>query len=85
MTPSSSKKQPFEQRLAALETLVDALEAGELSLEEGVEQYGQGVKMLQDLQKSLSAAEQKVEKLTSVLKQSLEVIEDDDLEDTSAE
>jgi len=79
MSPAKKKaaaaEPPFEERLARLEELVEPQEGGELSLEEGVERYGEGVTLLQGLQASLSAAELKVEQLTEVLRDSLEQLE----------
>jgi exodeoxyribonuclease VII small subunit len=84
---SAAKKKPdpaeapFEERLARLEELVDQLESGELSLEEGVERYGEGVRLLQGLQQSLSAAELQVDQLTEELRRSLEQLEAEDADD----
>ncbi len=66
---------PFEERLARLEALVGELEGGELSLEEGVSRYREGVELLQALHEALLGAEGKVEKLTEVLRRGLEELE----------
>lgn len=54
----------FEQQLASLEGLVESLESGELSLEESLKSFEQGIKVARDCQAALKAAEQKVEVLT---------------------
>jgi len=54
---------PFEQSLAQLQALVEQLEGGELSLEEALSAFEQGVKLTRDCQSALSAAEQKVKML----------------------
>lgn len=51
----------FEASLAELETLVERLEAGDLSLEESLQQFERGVQLTKQCQQALSAAEQKVQ------------------------
>jgi exodeoxyribonuclease VII small subunit len=53
----------FEQQLASLEGLVNSLESGELSLEESLKSFEQGIKVARDCQAALKSAEQKVEVL----------------------
>ena len=53
----------FESRLKKLETIVSQLEQGEMSLEQSLAAFEEGVKLLQDCQQSLSQAEQKVQLL----------------------
>ena len=50
----------FETAIENLETIVDDMEAGELSLEEAMAQFEQGVKLTRDCHKALQQAEQKV-------------------------
>ena len=57
------KAVDFEQQLAALEDLVNSLESGELSLEESLNSFEQGIKVARDCQAALKSAEQKVEVL----------------------
>lgn len=54
----------FEQSLGALQVLVEKLESGELSLEESLTAFEQGVALTRDCQHALSQAEQKVSLLT---------------------
>ncbi|MFT7559421.1 MAG: exodeoxyribonuclease VII small subunit [Flavobacteriales bacterium] len=53
----------FEKNLEQLEIIVDDLESGELSLEEALKQFEQGVKMTQACQQALTSAEQRVTEL----------------------
>ena len=55
----------FENALEELETVVEQLEGGELTLEESLTLYERGIALGDHCQKSLDAAEQKVRILTS--------------------
>jgi exodeoxyribonuclease VII small subunit len=55
----------FEESLANLENLVEAMEAGELSLEESLKAFEQGIKLTRECQLALEQAEQKVQVLLS--------------------
>ena len=57
------KAVDFQQQLASLEGLVESLESGELSLEESLKSFEQGIKVARDCQAALKNAEQKVEML----------------------
>ena len=57
------KAVDFEQQLASLEDLVESLESGELSLEDSLKSFEQGIKVARDCQAALKSAEQKVEVL----------------------
>lgn len=60
-----SKKQPdFEQSLGALETLVNQMEQGDLSLEQALGAFEEGVRLTRECQAILDQAEQKVQMLT---------------------
>ena len=60
----SEKTSPdFEQSLAELQTLVERLENGELSLEDSLGAFEQGIRLTRDCQASLAQAEQKVQQL----------------------
>jgi len=65
---SSSQKSPitnFEKSLTELETLVEQMENGNLSLEETLQHFERGVQLTSLCQKALGDAEQKVEYLQS--------------------
>ncbi|AIL59798.1 exodeoxyribonuclease VII small subunit [Pseudomonas alkylphenolica] len=53
----------FEQSLADLQTLVERLENGELSLEDSLTAFEQGISLTRDCQAALVQAEQKVQVL----------------------
>jgi exodeoxyribonuclease VII small subunit len=64
---SSEKSPDFEKSLAELEQIVARMEAGELSLDQSLQQFERGVALARECQQALQVAEQKVEIL---LKQS---------------
>ena len=53
----------FEEQLTALETVVERLERGELSLDESVQLFEEGVKLSNACKKELEAAEGKIQML----------------------
>ena len=55
----------FEEKLRELEQLVTRMEDGNLGLEESLEAFENGVKLVKQCQQALEAAEQKVKLLTS--------------------
>ena len=50
----------LETSLDSLEALVERMESGELTLEESLQAFEQGVKLTRECQQALSQAEQKV-------------------------
>ena len=54
----------FEKQLKELETLVDTLAAGELSLSDSIEQYKKGLQLTKELHEQLQAVEKEVKVLT---------------------
>jgi len=61
--PESAAPPDFERSLAELETIVDKLEQGELSLEDSLQQFERGVQLTRVCQTALKQAEHKVEVL----------------------
>lgn len=61
--PAKKPTADFEKSLNTLETLVDRLEQGELSLEESLKAFETGIQLTRDCQARLSAAEQQVQQL----------------------
>lgn len=55
----------FEQDLAALETLVERMEGGDLSLTDALATFEQGVVLTRRCQQALQEAELKIQQLTS--------------------
>ncbi|TVO61119.1 exodeoxyribonuclease VII small subunit [Spiribacter vilamensis] len=54
----------FETSLQTLEALVERMERGELTLEQSLQCFEQGIRLTRECQKALSEAEQRVEILT---------------------
>jgi len=50
----------FEDALGQLEKLVDSMEQGEMSLDDSLKAFEEGIKLTRQCQKSLDEAEQKV-------------------------
>ncbi len=62
--PRKTSTINFEKALRELETLVESMEQGDLSLEDSLKAFERGVELTRTCQKSLDEAEQKVELLT---------------------
>jgi exodeoxyribonuclease VII small subunit len=56
----------FEKKLGRLEEIVEKMETGELSLEESLKLFEEGVKLSRECNVQLSEAEQKVKLLLGV-------------------
>jgi exodeoxyribonuclease VII small subunit len=54
----------FEKDIEKLEQIVEALEAGGLSLDDSLKRFEEGVKLAQRCEKALTQAEKKIEILT---------------------
>ncbi len=65
MSKKKADSFDFEQALENLEKLVSAMEEGELSLEDSLKAFEEGIKLTRDCQTALKNAEQKVKILTS--------------------
>ena len=63
MAKKQAKSPDFEKSLKELESLVEKMEQGDLSLEESLQQFERGVELSRACQQALKAAEQKVEML----------------------
>lgn len=66
---AKSKKAPnplenYEQQVEALESIINALEQGELSLDQALSAYEQGINLIRQCQQALDSAEQKVRLLS---------------------
>lgn len=73
----------FEQALDQLEALVDDMESGDLSLEDSLKAFEQGIKLTRECQAALTSAEQKVQMLiqeNDSLK-AVELDQEDDIEE----
>lgn len=58
------KDMTFEEALELLERIVDELERGELSLDETICRFEEGMKLLTFCRKKIEEAEMKIEKLS---------------------
>lgn len=54
---------PFEEALQKLETIVEAMESGDLPLESLIARYEEGVKLAKVCQEKLAEAELKIQQL----------------------
>ncbi len=61
MAKKTPAKPDFETALKELETLVDTMEKGELSLEDSLSHFERGVQLSRTCQQALKDAEQKVD------------------------
>jgi exodeoxyribonuclease VII small subunit len=59
-----AKQQSFENSLAELEKIVRRLEDGDLSLDESLKLFEDGVRLSRECQERLAAAEKRIEVLT---------------------
>src|SRR3989338_4544475 len=59
-----SEELKFEKAMEKLEKIVQDLESGEISLEEALKRYEEGVKLSRACQAKLAEAEKKIEMLT---------------------
>jgi len=74
----------FEQSLNELETLVEQMEQGDISLEQSLELFERGIKLTRSCQESLKKAEQRVQTLIEKNGDSeLEPFTDTDEDDSS--
>jgi exodeoxyribonuclease VII small subunit len=57
------KPLTFEEAMERLEGIVSAIEEGKVSLEESIDKYAEGVKLIQQCRSILNAAEKKIQLL----------------------
>ncbi len=74
-----SKSINFEKSLATLETIVQKMEKGELSLEEALKQYENGMTLVKTCQETLTQAQQRIQ----LVVESNKIITTTDFEDSS--
>lgn len=61
--PPKKKGVDFEQSLSTLESLVNRMEQGDMTLEESLRAFESGIALTRECQTRLAAAEQQVSKL----------------------
>lgn len=62
--PKKLTPKDFKSGIEELQTLVDSMEKGDLTLEQSLEHFERGIKLTKECQKILQNAEQKVKILT---------------------
>ncbi len=62
--PKKSAPKDFKSGIEELQTLVDSMEKGDLTLEQSLEHFERGIKLTKECQNILQNAEQKVKILT---------------------
>ena len=60
---AAKKNYPFETSLEKLEKLVEQMEDGDLTLEDSLKNFEEGIRLTRECQQALAAAEQKVKLL----------------------
>ena len=63
MTAKTANKEQYGEVIARLREIVDSLERGEFSLEESLEKFAEGIKLVKSGEQLLSAAEKRIEQL----------------------
>lgn len=81
MPKKKTDKIDFEAAIKALETLVEQMEQGDITLEQSLENFERGIELTRACQKALQEAEQKVQILTQ--KQGEETLEEFHSESTA--
>ena len=74
MPKKKTEKINFESAIKELESLVEQMEQGDITLEQSLENFERGIELTRACQKALQEAEQKVQILTQ--KQGEETVED---------
>lgn len=74
----SKKTLNFESAIEELETLVEEMEQGDISLEESLKKFERGIELTRTCQKALQDAEQKVQMLIEK-KDGDQIVDADDL------
>lgn len=67
------KKSSYEEKVKLLENIVGEMESNELPLEEAIKKYEDGVKLCNELFKTLNEAEGKIKILTELGEEDFEV------------
>ncbi len=60
------KKEPkFEEKIAELEKIIDALENGNIDLDESIEKYTKAMKLVKECDEKLKSIEQQVNQIVN--------------------
>jgi exodeoxyribonuclease VII small subunit len=75
----------FEEQLTALESVVEKLERGDLSLDDSVHLFEEGLKLSNACKKELEAAEGRIQVLVEQGRNAMRVVDLDVVKDAKAE
>ena len=75
---AGAQDEGFDARLDRMEDLVAELEGGELGLEEAMERFAEGVKLLGGCRESLGGYEKRVEELAAEAEEGIQALEPGD-------
>lgn len=64
MAKTSDKPQTFEESMANLEKIVQAVESGQIGLEESLARFEQGMQLIKRCRQMLDSAEKRIEVLS---------------------
>ena len=64
---AKNEKMDFEKAMEGLEKIVEGLESGELTLDQALKKYEEGVALVRACQSKLTETEKKIEVLTKAL------------------
>lgn len=59
----AEKKQKFEDKITELETIINELENGNITLEDSIEKYTKAMKLVKECDEELKSVEEKVNKI----------------------
>lgn len=59
------KKKKFEDKINELETIINELESGNVSLEDSIEKYTNAMKLVSECDEQLKNVEEKINKIVS--------------------
>ncbi|MBB5316698.1 exodeoxyribonuclease VII small subunit [Tunturibacter empetritectus] len=74
----------FEEQLTALESVVEKLERGDLSLDDSVHLFEEGLKLSNACKKELEAAEGRIQVLVEQGRNAMRVVDLDEVKDVQA-
>ena len=78
MSAKRTSTRTFEDALRRLEAIVESLEQGNVSLDEAVGLYEEGIQLSKECAERLRASELKIKKLTKSISGQLEIREADE-------
>ena len=64
MNQTNQTEINFEEAIAEIQQIVEAIEGGRLPLDESIKKYERGLYLIKECQKALTNASQKIEKIS---------------------